>query len=691
MKNHFIVKNNVNVQKYQKNHENIFYNKDSIKNSIMSLIENINITKNNDSCMLEKNKYATNDERHRDLKENGKENKVNKLKSKDNFINNNFINLMPYRKKRKIYNSKNSKFFKNINLLEKKTYDKNINSSINSYSHKKNKNNNTQQTQRLFSNAEYLEYLSKNKFKNIRLSEYEANHVTVNKCNLTNTNHAKDSSNVNNLNNTNNNVNKTKCFYSTIKLFNKSKTNIRFSNDSGSKYDNLYITDISSVKRNTVFKNTIFERKEKSVSKSKYNKTVLPEQKINKFNSDNKRINKIKGPLNNNHRMIFNIKEFYKKFKKNNNNNELIKEKNGINETTDKNLISERVRKNKKTNIRTNSYSFRNRSKYNSKLTFTLRNRCNIKKRYNLNMTKKNKFILIDEKEVENETNIRERDTKNEKEKEKEEEMEKLIILIKSNWGNLYKINFTNINFIDQFNEIINIYKANYDNNKQYEDSYIKGETKQLIFYYNKKRKIKNIEIVNGFDDSGIKSIVIENGDGQIIWRGNIPKITMISNKPYTIILNKVKAINNNKKKEERKNNHSFDMDTSLLFNNNNNIFNPTTNNIKKQMPNINRNKRNNKNNIKTFLYPSKIRSKNHIKSINETFMQKLKRFNESYDRDSVEMNIINHINITNTNSVDNDNSKNKRIKSKSKSKSKNKKINNVNYQICDKIKIQII
>ena len=118
--------------------------------------------------------------------------------------------------------------------------------------------------------------------------------------------------------------------------------------------------------------------------------------------------------------------------------------------------------------------------------------------------------------------------------------MNKISILIKLIWGNPNKINFINIFFIDTLNQKINIQKANYDFSKPYINQYNKGETKILTFYFDIKTKIKNIEIVNGFDDSGIKSIIIENEKGDIIWRGIIPKKTLVYNKPYIILINNI-------------------------------------------------------------------------------------------------------------------------------------------------------
>ena len=156
-----------------------------------------------------------------------------------------------------------------------------------------------------------------------------------------------------------------------------------------------------------------------------------------------------------------------------------------------------------------------------------------------------------------------------------------VYFLIKSNWGNLHNLQFISINLIDKSNEKIPLSNSSYVTTKPYCHSYKKGEVQILSFSFNKKYKIKNIEIINGFADSGIKNLFIQNDKGVIIWRGNVPKVNMISNKPYIILLSNYEEINRsnifkNTKLKPSKRNSSYEFKLISPQRNNNHLMTVT-------------------------------------------------------------------------------------------------------------------
>ena len=415
-------------------------------------------------------------------------------------------------------------------------------------------------------------------------------------------------------------------------------------------HKNLYSTETSSsMAKNTILNKTRI-KKYNSVNKDKiifYNKLL----KFMNSNKKNNNVNYIKKNIENRKKKEFRnintIKDYFKKSK----NNELTKK---INSTLD----SENLNKENKI---INDVSSKNKDILYNKLAYISRKQCKFKK-ININSASIKKHLFSDTTDDLNDIN----------------NSNKIIILIKSNWGNLSKINFISINFIDEFNEKIKIHKANYDTNRPYVNRYNKGEIKKLIFYYNTKEKIKNIEIINGFDDSGIKSLVIIGQNEEIIWRGSIPKKNLISNKPYIIILNNISRFIK-KKKEKKTRNISLDLERTVFSdrnktNNFNNFDDISLIKIKT-------------NNMKMIINPTK--SVKNKESINKT----IKIINETYDRDNYE---------NNKDFLFNENIifKNKRpIVLKNFEYSINNRENNRNssskkelpYQICDKIKIELI
>ena len=224
MKNHFIFKSNDKGKNHQKSKENfIFFNKDSLKNHIISLIAKSNLTKRDYISLFEKIKNATNKEEQKDFKENGRNNQkkekqinsinnINKIKSKDNFIN-----LLPYKKKTKIDKSKNK--HSNYKLNQRKTYNNKLISSINNSIKKRNKNNNSL----IFSLVKDIN--SKKFYKNNRLTEYGDKHSIYDSC--------SDTFRIKNTNNNNrtNDSSRIMSPFSAINSFYTSRTKVPFSND----------------------------------------------------------------------------------------------------------------------------------------------------------------------------------------------------------------------------------------------------------------------------------------------------------------------------------------------------------------------------------------------------------------------------------------------------------------------------
>jgi len=385
---------------------------------------------------------------------------------------------------------------------------------------------------------------------------------------------------------------------------------------------------------------------------------------MNKVNSNINSVNYIKKNIENKNltnkrnfippkkkefRNINTIKDYLKKTKK----NEFTKK---INSTLDHEAIN-------KENKILDDISSRNKDILYNKLSYISRKQ-NKYKKLNINSTGIKKHLFSDTIDDINDINI----------------SNKIIILIKSNWGNLAKINFISINFIDELNEKIS-YKANYDINKPYVNRYNKGEIKQLIFYYNIKEKIKNIEIINGFDDSGIKSIIIMDKNEEIIWRGNIPKKNLISNKPYIIILNNISRFLKRRKNRKMRN-ISLDLERTIFSDKNisNNFIDDSIIKFKTH-------------NLKMKIKPNKSFKNKEIDKTNKT----IKIINETYDRDNYENNkdflyseninhtifhnkrpiVLKRIEIINNNNSPNKKEKEKEIKLK--------------YQICDKIKVELI
>ena len=113
----------------------------------------------------------------------------------------------------------------------------------------------------------------------------------------------------------------------------------------------------------------------------------------------------------------------------------------------------------------------------------------------------------------------------------------KIIFSIKTNWGNSLKVGINNIKLLDKNNKSIPIKKANFDIAKPYIIKYNKGENKKLTIEFESNNIIKNIVILNGYNDIGIKYLLIENDKGKILWKGVIPKANLINAKSFCISL----------------------------------------------------------------------------------------------------------------------------------------------------------
>ena len=146
----------------------------------------------------------------------------------------------------------------------------------------------------------------------------------------------------------------------------------------------------------------------------------------------------------------------------------------------------------------------------------------------------------------------------------------KLIFIIKTNWGNVTKIGINNIKLSDKNNKNLPIKYSNYDTTKPYIAKYIKGESKKLIIGFDKKYNLKNIVIINGFNDIGVKNLLIENDKGKILWKGNIPKIDVMNIREYYISIDNYTNYNTNTCKK----NPLFSKTLYLYREDNNNLCN---------------------------------------------------------------------------------------------------------------------
>ena len=143
----------------------------------------------------------------------------------------------------------------------------------------------------------------------------------------------------------------------------------------------------------------------------------------------------------------------------------------------------------------------------------------------------------------------------------------KIIFSIKANWGNSLKVGINNIKLIDKNNKNIPIKKSNFDLGKPYITKYNKGDIKKLTIEFEPNYILKNIVILNGYNDIGTKYLLIENDRGKILWKGVIPKANLINAKSFYISLDG--NIINKKRIEFSKTTYA-----NKIENNNNNINN---------------------------------------------------------------------------------------------------------------------
>ena len=144
----------------------------------------------------------------------------------------------------------------------------------------------------------------------------------------------------------------------------------------------------------------------------------------------------------------------------------------------------------------------------------------------------------------------------------------KIIFSIKANWGNSLKVGINNIKLIDKNNKNIPIKKSNFDLGKPYITKYNKGDIKKLTIEFEPNYVLKNIVILNGYNDIGTKYLLIENDRGKILWKGVIPKANLINAKSFYISLDG--NIINKKRIEFSKTTYA----NKIENNNNNNINN---------------------------------------------------------------------------------------------------------------------
>ena len=128
--------------------------------------------------------------------------------------------------------------------------------------------------------------------------------------------------------------------------------------------------------------------------------------------------------------------------------------------------------------------------------------------------------------------------------------LNKIIFSIKTNWGNDLKLGINNIKLLDKNNKNIPIINSNFDITKPLLMKYIKGDIKKLTIEYDANHILKNIVILNGFNDMGIKYLLIENNQGKLLWKGVIPQVNMIDIKSFYISIE----------------NHYLNKNTALLY-----------------------------------------------------------------------------------------------------------------------------
>ena len=151
--------------------------------------------------------------------------------------------------------------------------------------------------------------------------------------------------------------------------------------------------------------------------------------------------------------------------------------------------------------------------------------------------------------------------------------LNKIIFSIKTNWGNNLKVGLNNIKLLDKNNKNIPIKNANFDTTKPYQMKYIKGDIKKLTIEYDSNYILKNIIILNGFNDTGIKYLLIGNDKGKLLWKGVIPRTNLIYVKSFyinidNIIFNK-KRITQSKTTNVNKNENNNDINNMKNLNNN--------------------------------------------------------------------------------------------------------------------------
>ena len=224
------------------------------------------------------------------------------------------------------------------------------------------------------------------------------------------------------------------------------------------------------------------------------------------------------------------------------------------------------------------------------------------------------------------------------------------IMNIYSNWGNSSKISINSIKFYDLEKKEIPVEKASFNMNQPWISKYFKSENKKIFFSISEDYIIKEIEILNGFNDMGIKNIqIFQEKNNKNIWKGIIPKINQITNKVHKIEINNIK-INNNSKKFSSINNYNSNTNTIIE-----NKINFNTNNI-----NIDK--------LKSIYYNF---SNFEISSLSS----------ERITKKNIKKNLLNK--IINNKSNENINNKENNIND----------TNNINlpYEICNKIKIFLL
>ena len=539
--------------------------------------------------------------------------KIKQIENKKNFHSNNINNNNKNSNKKNNTNIKIKKavidLVNNNNndlIQETKKINKNL---INSYNNKKNNcitlpdKNNINNNNNINTN-----FIEKN---NTMLNSNNKKFKFINRY-YSNLNRSKTITNLGKISNSdfNNNNNHHHQFnYSSNKNYFKSLYNFNLNK----KFKSSSKKKIKSLSKNDSNKNNkIINRNIKILKSSKNTKknNIIEEINILNLNNNSNSNNNIFNSNNNNNTMYEKKYNFYN-INNNRNKSSLIKNifnsnDNSIENNIDNNHIKNFLKNklyNKINNINNNDNN-NNKNYKNNNINFIEK----IKKRPKSNFSLRSNRSLLN-KSLNNNFNSNNNINNNNF---------TLFLNIYSNWGNSTKICINNIKFFNKENKEI-FYANSNISNFPFVSKFHKSEIKKIFFNFNQEiLSIRFIEILNGFNDLGIKNIQILNDKNKNIWKGVIRKINQLTNKTHKIEIFK----NSIYKKISPKYSSQI-----ILHSNNNNInnnknnnsnsnFNRTLSNNNSKINNIFINNTNNKNNSNKIKYYSPFRENKKISKI---------------------------------------------------------------------------